>query len=232
MGFVVNKDPVKVPFKVSMGSFEYKSTRHVGGRWPGGVVKVYVDPELDGDKVAVFWATAKRWCDFINNAAQRIVIKFIEVDKWEKGTASLKLDYSQADIGYLPGRQAKTGVDYDNQLGSLPHELGHTMGLAHEQIRPDKQEWLKEELKRLNKTMSKSVQENHNTQLGFAAGLVGHGEMDKYSIMMYPDVQTLLGVEDTNTSQGGEAITPAQVEAKSWYPSQGDIDTLAWLYSL
>jgi predicted Zn-dependent protease len=243
MGFGIDKEPRRgvafysIDFRTNAVVVDASRSTEVGGRWPNGVIPYYVPSTLDGNFVKDVRNTMARWEECIRVYAGRVLVKFVEVDAnasssvGATGSAAVKIvdNDSRADIGYLQGRAQKAGVDIKKDvklLTSLPHELGHCIGLAHEHERADAAAEVKSYVQ--TKVGGDALAANSNAKyvtLGTA--------FDQFSIMMYPTeaLKILNETDAANGRRGGCVISKKQIADMNWCPSQGDLEYIRLLYS-
>jgi hypothetical protein len=231
MGFAVAKIAKTVPF-YSLGFPSNNIERQkqdwgVGGAWPNGVIKVCLPSALDAEYKTDVRKTMKRWEQCVKERCGSQVITFVEQSEMADGVVEIVSNSSNADIGYLPGRRQRAGVDMGRKrLFSLPHELGHCIGLAHEHERSDAPKSVRDYL--LAKPNGTLLAKNSE------ARYLDHGTaFDAMSIMLYADEAAKIGAKEAfaNTKRGGFDITGESVKAQSWHPSPGDIEMVRILYS-
>ncbi|ESQ76724.1 M12 family metallopeptidase [Asticcacaulis sp. AC402] len=125
-----------------------KSTRP----WPNATVPYHLTPDLlktagTKSKDCTGWAkwpaasAAHKVCKAMDDWYQRSGVRFIARDRIDSVQINLNRNATTATVGYLPiGNQVniQPGANY----GSILHEFGHTLGLAHEHQRTDRANFL------------------------------------------------------------------------------------------
>lgn len=223
MGLAIDKNIRHISYKLNFNGFSLDRNEDVGGVWPNGVVKYYIPSNLDAGYVTAVKKAMSRWELCIYREFRFAAIKFLQVGAAAQGVITIKDNNSSATVGYTNKTDQYCGVDWKGNrdaIASLPHEIGHTLGLAHEHMRPDAPLAVKNTLD--------SLQQQTRSQT--MARFMSHGSaFDGKSIMMYDNQARALGVQE-NTNEGGCKITANQVNNSSWYPSAGDLDMLSYLY--
>jgi hypothetical protein len=111
-----------------------------GGPWltkSGGTVYVnfFYESNIDANRRAVFEAAMEEW-------ESKVCVKFVPSTSLPRiRVAIVRADSCSAGVGY-PGASGTVDVNLGwcnnlNHLGSVIHELGHAMGMNHEQNRAD-----------------------------------------------------------------------------------------------
>lgn len=220
MGFGIMDNPRSVSVPSVLGSIE----KAVGGRWPNGVVKVHLSADLAGNFRETAKITMERWQQCVFEYWGQPLIRFVQMAQPGNGIVTLNAKSSQADIGYRD-EPRKCGVDMgkEGSLGSLPHEIGHTLGLAHEHERPDTPRNVAETLDAIQRDFllpgSKEMYVTHGTAF------------DGKSIMMYAAQAAALGAGAVNGRTGGCVISPEKAKSGDWNPSLGDLDMIGLIYA-
>ncbi|WP_444930082.1 M12 family metallopeptidase [Microbulbifer sp. SSSA002] len=195
----------------------------VGGVWPNGVVRYYIPPNLDAAYVNAVKRAMSHWEICIYRKFRFAAVKFLPVGMAGRGVVTIMDDRSSATVGFTNDTKQYCGVNWRSDraaIASLPHEIGHTLGLAHEHMRSDAPLAVQNTLDSLQ----------HQTRVQTLSRFLTHGSaFDGKSIMMYDDQAKALGILK-NTPGGGCKISPNQVNSSSWNPSEGDLDMLSYLY--
>lgn len=147
MGLGIRIKPRTMPSRLFFGSmsqgnlFTTDKPKPVGGRWPGGKILVLVPDNCPADFVRLYKQTASIWEWFVNRGQEEWLLRFIYLkpadineQKLLQLTTRMQDQDNRADIGYFPGPDMITGAQ---DISALPHEIGHTIGLAHEHTRED-----------------------------------------------------------------------------------------------
>jgi hypothetical protein len=107
-------------------------------RWPNGIVPYVIHPEVTG--VQAIYDAMNYWESQTN---VRFVRKYVQADYLEfiLDTSAVGYAYSE-DTGRIGGRQVLACNDsFDTR--TYMHEIGHVLGLNHEQKRSDRDEFVK-----------------------------------------------------------------------------------------
>lgn len=114
------------------GNLTIKSYGVYGKRWPGGKVYIEIDPNLPNQRrvfnAFLHWERNSPLV-FFNRGSNTNYIQF----KPGIGCSSA--------LGMIGGRQTIT-LDTDCDLGATIHEIGHAIGLWHEQTRSDRDDFV------------------------------------------------------------------------------------------
>lgn len=127
-------------------------------------------------------------------------------------------DANNSMVGRQGGRQVINIKTVGGTAGNVIHEIGHALGLWHEQSRHDRDEHIQIRWENI-----KGGQNNHNFKKKINDGF-DIGEYDFKSIMHYPKKAFTANGEDTIVTQNGESI--GQRDGLS----PGDINAIKTLY--
>lgn len=259
MGFGIDRQPRRgvafysLDFVNNTPIVDTKRTSDVGGRWPNGVIQYFIPAGLDGNYATKVRLTMLRWESCIRAYAGTPLVKFVECHHSSPAAASAASSAaaaaaaastatapgssivrivdndSRADVGYLPSRDQKAGVDIKSKstlITALPHELGHCIGLAHEHERSDAADGVKQYVQ--DKIGGNAIAANSNVKY-----VTLGTPFDRLSIMMYSaEALTILTPKEAaNGPSGGCVISEGQINDQSWSPSQGDLEYIRRLYS-
>ncbi len=182
--------------------------------WPHGIVPVVLDPALSDDTERAIDRAIDIW-----NAAAGIDIRRMEPTE-ASGLDHVRFQPGEGCASWVGrrGGAQELWVAPDCATGSIVHELGHALGLEHEHVRPDRDQWIE--------VLWENVIEakRHNFDVA-RPGLVPLGEYDYESIMHYgPDFFSVDGSPTLRPLVGSPRI------GQRVRPSVGDIDAIARLY--
>lgn len=131
-GDMVNQHPVKLVYEMGETPPANKSVGRTSARWPDNTVYYAIEGSLDGkERVydAISHWEAKTNLDFVERTSQSNYIYF------ETGSGC------SSYIGMIGGRQSITLSPYCS-TGNTIHEIGHAIGLWHEQSRVDRGQFI------------------------------------------------------------------------------------------
>lgn len=184
-------------------------------RWPGGVVPF----EFEGNITAAERQTVRQAMQAWENVTP---VRFVERNNqadfvmFRRGTDP---DWCFSDIGRLGGQQqVLLNTSQDCSVTTLVHELGHTLGLFHEQTREDRDNHIRILWNNLEEGACRDAFEEKNIDNGLDIG-----PYDLNSIMHYdrfgcsrndnPVYDTIPAGKPAN---GGLSISAGDIAAVSW----------------
>ncbi|XP_066924251.1 hatching enzyme 1.2-like [Clytia hemisphaerica] len=145
-----------------------------GGRWPGARVPFILHRSLSQAGVNAIYAA-------INDFHKYTCLRFQKRTNEPSYILFFKGDGCFSPVGYRYGRQNDVSIGYGcESKGTAIHEIGHSIGLHHEQNRPDRDNFIS-----INwNNIERSMQYNFNKQPAHNIDSKGTG-YDYYSIMHY-----------------------------------------------
>jgi hypothetical protein len=144
--------------------------------WPARTIPYEIDaafPDSGPIKQAIQHWNAKTSIRFVPRAKQADYL-FI---KYVPGGAS-------SDVGWRTGKQ-EASIGKNCPMGSIAHELGHTVGLWHEHCRNDRDQWVKINFKNVDPDCIDNFKQNWIDEA--PAPTIDLGTYDYGSIMHYAD---------------------------------------------
>lgn len=205
--------------------------------WPAGIIAVEISGNLDLPTKALVYKAMLTWNENTN-------VHFITADQIEKLSENghpelmlllkkpveVKVSHSfstecAATIGKNLEEPNVVVLDERCDYTTILHELGHTIGLHHEHMRPDRDHYIqvhKENIRLLTGWDEQTINENFDPQPDFGVMV---GDYDTQSIMHYPE--QLPGVDLPLFSKVKEDIASIGGRGKL---SEGDIETVNTLY--
>ncbi|MFJ5552354.1 M12 family metallopeptidase [Streptomyces sp. NPDC093225] len=181
-------------------------------RWPNATVPFEIDPALPNPQ---------RVTDAIAHWEAHTRIRFVPRSSHPDFVAFVPGDGCSSNVGRRGGRQLVT-LGPNCSAGNAIHEIGHTVGLWHEQSREDRDQFVKIVFSNVDPAMQ------HNFLQHIADG-DDLGSYDYGSIMHYPP--KAFAVDGTKpTIVALQPLPPGVVMGQRTGLSQGDIDGVHAMY--
>lgn len=143
-------------------------------RWPGRTIPYAIDPALgckDAAAAAIAHWNAKSCVSFVPRTAEVDYVRLVRVPG---GAVS--------DVGRRGGVQ-KVALGDASPMGTIVHELGHAVGLWHEQCRNDRDLWVTVDWSNVDFDYKDNF--TQNSIAGVAVATEDVGDYDYGSIMHY-----------------------------------------------
>jgi hypothetical protein len=158
-------------------------------RWPGGIVPYSVDAREVADRVAKAIA---HW-------ESKTPIRFVKrTDEHPDYISFQALDGCYSSVGRIRGMQV-ISLGYGCGVGAAIHEIGHALGLWHEQSRSDRDKYIRIVKENIHPRLL------HNFEKHIADGL-DVGPYDYTSIMHYPATAFSVNGQATIVTVGNQPI--------------------------
>jgi len=171
-----------------------------GGRWPEGKVPYYIEGSI-GSKGRRAIQVA------IENYHKYTCLKFFPRRNERSYISFYRGRGCHSPIGYRYGRVNRISLDYGCQYhGIVMHEMGHSMGFWHEQMRPDRDNYIKimrnnikggmgSQFKKLNYGIIDSLGTPYDfsSMMHYGAGAFSTGWGRKTIVTKDPSKQRLIG---------------------------------------
>ena len=181
-------------------------------RWPSAIVYYSIDPSLPNQT---------RVTDAINQWQANTPIRFVERTT-QRGYVLFRAGSGcSSNVGYSGGLQY-VNLASNCSTGNTIHEIGHTLGLWHEQSRADRDTYVT--INTANIISGYETDFQTYTQRG-SDGFDSDGGLDFGSIMLYGSYDFSKNGQPTMTKKDGSTFT-AQRDS----PSQTDINTVFSMY--
>ncbi len=169
--YILGGDMVVIPDHLA-SSGQTRSTGRTRNRWPDNTVFFAIDPNLPDQK---------RVTDAIAHWEANTCIRFVRRTNQAAFVEFIPSQGCWSSVGRTGGRQL-IGLASGCSTGSTIHEIGHAVGLWHEQSRADRDDWITIHWDNIEQN------KKHNFQTYEARGYDGDeytDALDLGSIMMY-----------------------------------------------
>jgi len=180
--------------------------------WPNKTVYYHVNssiPVNNAISTAIYYLELDTGLDFVES---NLVPNYIEI--------AYAPDENSSYVGMKGGMQILLLANY-NSIGKITHELGHAIGLIHEQCRSDRDEYI--DINYAN------IDDDNEYNFNIYSGLSGLeiGSFDYNSKMLYESTEFAINPAiPVITSKTSSPISPSLV-----FLSAGDVETINYMYN-
>ncbi|GAA4274808.1 hypothetical protein GCM10022258_41040 [Aquimarina gracilis] len=208
---MLSKTPQKLVFEEGEAPVN-KSVGRTGGRWPNNTVYYTIDSDLP---------KKYRVTDAIAHWEANTSLKFIQRTNQSNYVRFRKGSGCSSSVGMIGGRQNINLAD-GCSTGSTIHEIGHAVGLWHEQSRADRDNWITIQWQNIQSG------KEHNFQTYVQRGRDGDeytNSLDFGSIMMYSSRAFSKNNQRTITKKDGSGYSTQRSGLSS-----GDLEGINKMY--
>lgn len=207
--------------------------------WPNGVIPYEFDSSVDSAMASNILAAMQMWEDGVGSMNRPTPVQFRPRVPGDSGWITVEVDPDRecncgvAQVGYDSGSRSVT-LGIFSSPGLIAHELGHSMGLKHEQTHPARDQYVTIEWDNIQSDKKHNF-EIDSDQFGFA------GIAYDYGSLMHYGQYTFSKCEDpssdpvncrTITVKNNDPATNWQANiGMSSTPTMGDLDTIIYMYS-
>jgi len=187
-------------------------------RWPNRTIPYSIAPDLGCKDAAA--AAIKHWNSnscvrFVPHAGEKDYVLLYRLQ-----------GYALSDVGRRGGEQ-KVGLGDSSSIGTIIHELGHAVGLWHEQCRNDRKDWVEVDLSNVEYDYEDNFAQNNIA--GEAVETEDIGAYDYGSIMHYGEKSFAVDPRDP-TLKLLKPLPAGVVVGQREGLSPGDIAAVAAMY--
>ncbi|NIJ52974.1 M12 family metallopeptidase [Dyadobacter arcticus] len=179
-------------------------------RWPDAFVPYEISANLSETNInaAITEWESKTSVTFVKRTNQADYIRFVSSS------------VNRSNIGMITGKQV-IELESGASVGTIVHEIGHAIGLVHEQARADRDQYLTVHWENIE-----AGKEHNFEQYGSGVTFDGGKQLDFNSIMLYGPKYFSKNGKETLTKKDGTTWTKNETVL-----SVGDVNTITAMYS-
>jgi Astacin (Peptidase family M12A)/Right handed beta helix region/Periplasmic copper-binding protein (NosD) len=196
----------------TQAGFLYNGISPANRPWPGGIVPYVIDPALSAERRQVYLDGIREWSlagnvQFIPRTSQANYV-FLKYDPFGPNRVS--------------GSQPQIVEINSLTRAQICHEMGHSLGLHHEHIRPDRGTYVN--------VLSANISSGNEFWFDIDPTGVSNGSYDFESVMHFGRDLFSINPGVLDTLQAKPGYERYQVRMGNFALSPGDRSAIAWLY--